>query len=45
MTFDTSSKIQELAKSRFKNYLINIFWSSKNQETLLKYLDIKQDSK
>ena len=45
MTFYTSSKIQDLAKSMIENGLMNIFWSSKNLETLKHYLKVRQDSR
>ena len=47
MTFYTSCKIQDLTKSmlqvktRIENGQMNVFWSSKNQETLKQYLDLK----
>ena len=50
ITFHTTSKIQDLAKSmleveaRIENGRMNIFWSSKNQETLKRYLEVEQDS-
>ena len=51
MTFYKSSKIQDLAKSmlevqaRIKNSLMNMFWTSRNQETLKKYSEDNQDSR
>ena len=51
MRFYTSVEIQDYAKSmlevqaRIKNSLMNMFWTSRNQETLKKYSEDNQDSR